>query len=77
MAVSGNFGTPLTRFAAPWGAPHKVLVSQFAWRPRAISAHPSHVSLPHGELHLRSQWRSSHGGLGQFRHTPHTLRGPI
>ena len=37
---------------------------------------PSHVSWPHMELHLRSQWRSPHGGAAPFWHTPHTFRGP-
>eukprot|EP00959_Pyramimonas_sp_CCMP1952_P253100 5287281-Pyramimonas_sp.AAC.1 len=29
------------------------------------------------ELHRRPQWLRSHAGPPQFRHTPHTFRGPI
>eukprot|EP00959_Pyramimonas_sp_CCMP1952_P268339 5610583-Pyramimonas_sp.AAC.1 len=29
------------------------------------------------QFRLRSQWRSPHGGAAPFRHTRHTLRGPM
>ena len=52
-------------------------MAQFAWRRRSSLAHPSHASWPHREVHLKSQWRSSHGAAAPFWHTPHTFRGPI
>ena len=48
-----------------------------AWRPRPISAHPSHGSWPHRELHRRPQWQGPHAVPPSFRRTPHTVRGPI
>eukprot|EP00959_Pyramimonas_sp_CCMP1952_P000348 6732-Pyramimonas_sp.AAC.1 len=51
-------------------------VAGFAWRPRAIAAHPSRGPWPHRELNRRPQWQGSHGGLGPFRHTAHEDRGP-
>ena len=48
-----------------------VPMAELAWRHRPSLAHPSHVSWPHRELHLRSQWRNSHGATAPFWHTPH------
>ena len=59
-------GTPLTRFRAPWGAPPQAPVGAFAWRRRLFSAHTTHVSWPHRELHLRTHRDSvSHLRLGE------------
>eukprot|EP00959_Pyramimonas_sp_CCMP1952_P361501 7570762-Pyramimonas_sp.AAC.1 len=71
MEAPPHLGTPLTRFAAPQGAPPKVPVPQLAWRRRPILAHPAHVSWPRRELLRRSQWRSSHGGTAPFCHLFH------
>jgi len=45
--------------------------------PPPMSAHPSHASWPHKEPHRRPQWRCSHASRHEFRHTTHTVRGPI
>ena len=45
--------------------------------PTPISAHPSHVSWPHRELHRRPQWQGPHAVPLPFRGTPRTFRGPI
>ena len=39
------------------------------------TAHPSHGSWPHRELHRRLQWQGSHGGPAPFRRTPREGRG--
>eukprot|EP00959_Pyramimonas_sp_CCMP1952_P324045 6781952-Pyramimonas_sp.AAC.1 len=53
MAASGHVGTPLTKIVATSGAPPNAPLAGFAWRPPAISAHPSRGSWPHRELHRR------------------------
>ena len=49
----------------------------FAWRPRAISAHPSRGSWPHRELHRRPQGPRSHAVLPPLSAHPHEDRGLI
>eukprot|EP00959_Pyramimonas_sp_CCMP1952_P285950 5979263-Pyramimonas_sp.AAC.1 len=45
MAAPFHFGTPFARLVASWEAPPKTLpAAGFAWRPRPMSAHRSHVS---------------------------------
>eukprot|EP00959_Pyramimonas_sp_CCMP1952_P247660 5177448-Pyramimonas_sp.AAC.1 len=54
MAAPPHFGTPITRFVAPSGAPPKAPVAQSAWRRRFILTHSSsHVSRSHWEPHPR------------------------
>ena len=61
---------PMTRSATP-----KTPVAARACS--SISAHSSHVSWPHWELHRRPQWQRPHAVPPSFRHTLHTFRGPI
>ena len=46
-------------------------------RPRHGFRYTPHVSWPHRELHRKPQWQGPHASPRQFRHTPHTVRGPI
>eukprot|EP00959_Pyramimonas_sp_CCMP1952_P165392 3457440-Pyramimonas_sp.AAC.1 len=77
MRPSHPFRHTLIRFVAQRGAPPKVPVAQIA---RVLAIHfgtSSHASWPHGELHLRSQWRSSHASRPVMSPHPHKFRGPI
>merc|ERR1712091_825586 len=76
MRYHPHFGPPLTRFVAPQGAPPRAPVGAFACGTIPISAHPSHVSSPHRELHRGLQWVRSHAVPSPFRPTPHTFRRP-
>ena len=51
--------------------------ARFTCVPWQRLTHASHGSRPHRELHRRPQWQGSHASPGPFRHTPHTVRGPI
>ena len=43
----------------------------------SASAHPSHVSSPHRELHRRPKWLRPHASPTPISAHPHTFRGPI
>eukprot|EP00959_Pyramimonas_sp_CCMP1952_P233619 4882454-Pyramimonas_sp.AAC.1 len=58
-------------------APPNASVAGFACSCTLISAHPSHGSLPHRELHRRPQRHCSHAVPPSFRRTPHTVHGPM
>ena len=73
MQDCAQFGTPLTRIVAPYGAPPKALAAGVACVTAPILAHPSRGSRPHREFHRRPQWHGLHASP-----LPSTaLRGPI
>eukprot|EP00959_Pyramimonas_sp_CCMP1952_P106313 2222967-Pyramimonas_sp.AAC.1 len=55
----------------------KAAMAGFAWRTRAVSAHPSRGSWPHRELHRRPRWQGSHGGPGLLGIPSRGSRGPL
>ena len=59
MRPLAKVNTRLTRFAAPQGVPPQAAMAGFTCVPKPISAHPSHGSWPHRELHRGPLWQGS------------------
>ena len=75
---AGHFGTPVHTARSPIGSSTETP----RWRcshaaPQGMSAHPSHGSCPHRELHRRPNWRCSHAPPQVMSAHPHTVRSPM